>query len=51
MKKKDTKTAFIISLCSETLLHQKKNVMDPSLSYIFDPEIMYLPYFMAVEME
>lgn len=48
-KKKTTKTAFIISLCSESLLHQKKNIMDPSPSYIFDSEIMYLPYFMGVE--
>lgn len=50
-KKKNTKpkTDFIISLCSETLLHQKKYVMDPLPSYIFNSEVMYLPYFMGME--
>lgn len=50
-KKQNTKpkTDFIISLCSETLLHQKKYVMDPLPSYIFNSEVMYLPYFMGME--
>lgn len=43
------KTDFIISLCSETLLHQKKYVMDPLPSYIFNSEVMYLPYFTGME--
>lgn len=52
-KKKNThtkpKTDFIISLCSETLLHEKKYVMDPLPSYIFNSEVMYLPYFTGME--
>lgn len=44
-----TQNDFIISLCSETLLHQKKYVMDPLHSYIFNSEVMYLPYFMGME--
>lgn len=51
IKKKNTKpkTDFIISLCPETLLHQKKYVMDPLPSYIFNSEVMYLPYFTGME--
>lgn len=50
-KNKNTKpkTNFIVSLCSETLLHQKKYVMDPLPSYIFNSEVMYLPYFIGME--
>lgn len=41
-------TDFSVFVCSETLVDQKLNIMDPSPSYIFDSEIMYLPRFMRV---